>query len=355
VIVTVFGVAVALPEGVPVQPLRVNEAIVYVVAAAGETDRVAGEVVPVCTTPSDQVMLHGPLSLSAAEMVVFEPAQNAPPPETVAVGVLRRVTVNEPLDVPAHVPPSLTLVIVYVVVVAGETVRDWPAAVTVCVKPSLQASVIGKLPLTAGVIVAEPPDGQTVAEPESVADGAGRIVTTAEPLAATEQLFTSFTVAVYVVVEDGETLRVAVVPLFTVCTLPSLQVTVNGALPASVAVIGVDVPRQIVAAPLTAPPVFVYVTLPLPALLQLPLVTDVTLYVVVADGVKFRVSGVVEVTRDVPSLNVTVHGEVPVRSTVTGTLVPALQNELSVARTVAVGLPTTESVVEAPVTLPPQL
>jgi hypothetical protein len=75
-------------------------------------------------------------------------------------------------------------------------------------------------------------------------------VTTALPLDVPVQL-ASLTVAVYVVATSGATLRVAVVPLAMVCTTPSDQVTVNGAVPVRVAVMALVVPSQNVPVPLT--------------------------------------------------------------------------------------------------------
>ena len=47
-------------------------------------------------TPSDQVRFHGPIPVSAAEIVVAPPAQIAAPPETVAVGRAWTVAVVVP-------------------------------------------------------------------------------------------------------------------------------------------------------------------------------------------------------------------------------------------------------------------
>ena len=78
-------------------------------------------------------------------------------------------------------------------------------------------------------------------------------VTVALPLEVPLQFASVIAVTVYVVDDDGETLREAVVPLFTVCTLPSDQVTENGATPVRVAVTVADpAPAQMVPPPLTA-------------------------------------------------------------------------------------------------------
>ena len=67
----------ALPAAVPAQPASETAVTPYVVVAAGLTERVAGEAAtPFCVTPSDQVMLHGPIPVSAAEIVVAPPAQS---------------------------------------------------------------------------------------------------------------------------------------------------------------------------------------------------------------------------------------------------------------------------------------
>jgi hypothetical protein len=77
-------------------------------------------------------------------------------------------------------------------------------------------------------------------------------VTVALPLPARGQLAASLTeVTVYVVVTAGLTLRDAVVPLLMVCVTLSDQVTLNGAVPVTVAVIVADAPGQIVPPPLT--------------------------------------------------------------------------------------------------------
>jgi hypothetical protein len=87
---------------VPVQPLAlVTEETLYVVAALGETLRVAVFVFAVWTKPSDHVRVNGsPVPLMVAVTVAEPPVQIAPPPETVTVTGAEGVTVAEPLVLP---------------------------------------------------------------------------------------------------------------------------------------------------------------------------------------------------------------------------------------------------------------
>ena len=55
--------------------------------------RVAGEAPALWTTPSDQLTLHGPVPVSAAEMSVEPPWQIVAEPLTAAVGCARTATV----------------------------------------------------------------------------------------------------------------------------------------------------------------------------------------------------------------------------------------------------------------------
>jgi hypothetical protein len=72
-----------------------------VVVEEGLTVRVAVNVETVCTTPSDQVTVNGPVSpLMVAVMVPGAPGQEAPPPLTTAESGAAGVTVALPLDVP---------------------------------------------------------------------------------------------------------------------------------------------------------------------------------------------------------------------------------------------------------------
>jgi len=204
----------------------------------------------VCVTLSDQVTLHGAVPVSVAVIVVEPPAQIAPPPLTVAVGRGLTVTVAEPLDVPLQVA-SVNDVTVYVVVADGLTLRDAVVPVLmVCVTLSDHVTVHGAVPVRMAVIVAEPP-GHIAPPPPTVAVCSGRMVTVAEPLEVPLQFASASDVIVYVVVVAGVTLREAVVPLLIVCVTLSDQVTENGAVPVSAAVIVVEAPAQIVALPLT--------------------------------------------------------------------------------------------------------
>jgi hypothetical protein len=76
-------------------------------------------------------------------------------------------------------------------------------------------------------------------------------VTTALPLAVPLQFASLMAVTAYDDVDDGLTLRDAVVPLLIVCVTLSDQVTLQGAVPVSVAVIDADPPGQMALEPLT--------------------------------------------------------------------------------------------------------
>jgi hypothetical protein len=80
-------VTTALPEEVPAQFESETAVTVYVVVAAGLTERAAGEEATFdCVTPSDQTTVHGPTPVSAARICVELPAQIVAVPETAAVG-----------------------------------------------------------------------------------------------------------------------------------------------------------------------------------------------------------------------------------------------------------------------------
>ena len=118
------------------------------------------------------------------------------------------------------------------------------------------------------------------------------------------------------VVAAGLTLRDAVVPLLMVCVMLSDQVTLNGAVPVSVAVIVADAPGQIAPPPLTVAVgsvLTVIVAEPLDVPVQFASVSDVTVYVFVAAGLTLRVA-VVPLLMVCVTLSdqVTVHGAVPV-------------------------------------------
>ena len=81
------------------------------------------------------------------------------------------------------------------------------------------------------------------------------------------------------VVAAGLTVRDAVVPLLMVCVTLSDQVTLNGAVPVSVAVIVADAPGQNVPPPLTVAVgsvLMVMIAEPLDVPVQLASVSDVT-------------------------------------------------------------------------------
>src|SRR3954451_5794629 len=113
-----------------------------------------------------------------------------------------------------------------------------------------------------------------------VIDAAALRVTVALPVPAAGQLAASLTeVTVYVVDAAGLTLRDAIVPLLMVCVTLSDQVTLNGAVPVSVAVIVVDAPGQIVPPPLTAAAGSVFTVIvaePLDVPVQFASVSDLT-------------------------------------------------------------------------------
>ena len=92
---------------------------------------------------------------------------------------------------------------------------------------------------------------QVELKPMMVTTGFGLTLTTALPDDVPAQFASLSVVIVYVVVLDGLTLRVAVVPDVIVCTKPSDQVRLNGAVPVSVALIVALLPAQIVPPPLT--------------------------------------------------------------------------------------------------------
>src|SRR5205085_1990609 len=231
-----FTVTTALPVDVPLQFASEMLAIVYVVVDDGETLRVGVVVV----TPSLHVIENGAVPVSVAVIVVDAPAQIAALPLTTAVGFALTVTTALPVEVPLQFASEM-LVIVYVVVVAGDTLRVGVVVVT----PSLHVIENGALPVSVAVTVEEPP-AQIVALPLTTAVGFALTVTTALPVAAPLQFASVMLVIVYVVVEDGDTVRVGVVVV-----TPSLHVIENGAVPVSVALIVAEPPAQTVALPLT--------------------------------------------------------------------------------------------------------
>src|SRR5947209_7989986 len=110
--------------------------------------------------------------------------------------------------------------------------------------------VNGAVPVSAAVIVAELP-AQIGPVPLTVAVGLALTVTVAPPDEVPPQFASEIEVIVYVVVDKGETVREALVPLATFWLTPSDQLIANGAVPVSVAVIVAEEPAQIVPPPLT--------------------------------------------------------------------------------------------------------
>ena len=133
---------------------------------------------------------------------------------------------------------------------AGDTLRVIVFVFAVCTNPSDQVSVYGRpSPVIVAVSVADPP-GQIEPPPLTVTELEPYRVMVALPLEVPLQRESVMDVIAYVVATSGATFRVAVVPLATVWTTPSDQVTVNGAVPVRVAVIAFVVPSQHVPVPL---------------------------------------------------------------------------------------------------------
>jgi hypothetical protein len=102
------------------------------------------------------------------------------------------------------------------------------------------------------VSVTEPPS-QKVVGPDGVIVAVGNelTVTTAEPWALPPQYASELAVTVYVVVEDGDTTRVAGEAVMPFCTKPSDQVRFHGAVPVSAAEMVAEPPAQTAVVPLT--------------------------------------------------------------------------------------------------------
>jgi hypothetical protein len=145
---------------------------------AGETLRVI-VLLPDCVTPSDHVIENGAAPVSVAVIVRALDGQPLLLPLTVAVGFAFTVTTALPLEVPLQFA-SVMLVIVYVVVLAGETLRVI-VPLPDCVTPSDQVIEIGAAPVSVAVIVAEPP-AQIALVPLTTAVGFALTVTIALPL-----------------------------------------------------------------------------------------------------------------------------------------------------------------------------
>src|SRR4051812_7061247 len=119
-----------------------------------------------------------------------------------------------------------------------------------CVAPSDHVIVNGATPLSVAVIVVELP-AQIAALPLTTAAGFALIVIAALPVDVPLQFASVTLVIVYVMLLDGETLRVALVVLTFDCVTPSDHVIANGALPLNVAVMEAEPPAQIAALPPT--------------------------------------------------------------------------------------------------------
>ena len=143
----------------------------------------------------------------------------------------------------------------YVVVADGVTLRVAGLAATpVCVVPSDQVTLQGAVPVRSAWIVAAVPLHTVVLSALLTTDvGLGFTVTTALPVrfpAWAVHLESVSAVTVYVVVDDGLTLRVAGLEATPVCVTPSDHVTFHGPRPVSAAWMVLELPLQIVPLPL---------------------------------------------------------------------------------------------------------
>jgi hypothetical protein len=212
---------------------------------AGDTVRTAGdEATPDCTTPSDQVTVHGAVPVSAAWICASPPAQISPPPETTADGRASTVTVTDGALTETQPLASVT-VSVYVVVAAGDADG---AQLEGFESPAAGAQTHDTPPEPDSGVAAP---AQISAEPEATAVGLGLTVTEALPEDVPAQCASDSAETVYVVEPPGDTDRVAGDAATPDWTTPSDQVTVQGAVPVSPAWITVAPPGQIAAEPET--------------------------------------------------------------------------------------------------------
>ena len=111
----------------------------------------------------------------------------------------------------------------------------------------------GAVPVSAALMVVELP-AQSGPVPLTTAVGLALTVTVALPDELPPQFASLIEVMVYVVVDDGETVRDAVVPLATFWLKPSDHVMANGAAPVRMALITAEppLPAQYEPPPLTA-------------------------------------------------------------------------------------------------------
>src|SRR5512143_316729 len=205
---------------------------------------------PLWITPSFQCTVHGDVPVSAAWIVVELPAQMAALPVTVAVA--RGVTgiVTDPLLLQ---PFSVTVTSSC----AGDAV---PTEKTMAFVPA--PDVIVPFAIVQEYVAPAPAFGTEAARPLAfwqaaagaaiVAEGTGVTVTVAPPVPAPTQFASATVVTEYVVVDDGETDRVAGLDAIPLCTKPSAQFSVQGPVPVRATESGAELPSQIPAVPLTA-------------------------------------------------------------------------------------------------------
>src|SRR4051812_34357162 len=199
---------------------------------------------PDCVAPSDQVTVHGAEPVRTAWMIVAPPGQIAADPETAAMGFGSTVTVAEAALGETQPFASVT-VSESVVVPAGLAVGAQLAAFD---SPAAGAHA-HETPPDPDSGVDDP--AQIWADPDATAFGRGFTVIAALPDAVPAQFPSETAVTAYVVVEAGETDRVAGEAATFDCVAPSDQTTVHGAVPVSAAWTIVAPPAQIWAVPET--------------------------------------------------------------------------------------------------------
>src|SRR5262249_51928663 len=132
----------------------------------------------------------------------------------------------------------------------GDTVREAVVPLTFWLTPSDQVMANGATPVSVALTVDDAP-AQIVPPPLTAAVGRALTVTVALPLDVPLQFTSLIEVMVYVVFDDGETVRETVVLLTLLWLKPSDQVMANGAVPVSVALMVADAPAHIAPPPLT--------------------------------------------------------------------------------------------------------
>jgi hypothetical protein len=204
-----FTVTAAEPEELPVHPVASTTLVtVYVLVAPGLTLRVAGlDEIPVSWNPSLQFSVHAAVPVRTMESGVDWPAQIVALPETAAVG---RAAIGMLFDELAGQP-------------AFETVTDRS---TVPLAPAL--NVIVRVPAPFVIVpfvidqlyvAPDPASGPEAVSPVAAlhaddgavmtAEGVATTVTVALPVAVPAQFASVTTVTEYVVVAEGDTVRVA--------------------------------------------------------------------------------------------------------------------------------------------------